>query len=772
MKTQDGATIRSLKPLLRANTRSECITAWIEKIQKSDLSLEDFLAKHSVPFSRSQYYKYLCRINTEGIVGIEDKRKLGGNRKATSDIESFVHGCIARDPSVRNQWLRDKVEENYGCSLSLSGITRILQRTNQARSTWNKGRPRTHHATAVKSQNPCGGFELIVAIAYYLGWPGMVADGISEAIVSLKKSDTFESSDRYRDAKGRKLDGRFARSYNQRKEIRSTRFASIEQKRKTKNWQSLNIVRDHRDTIERKSMAILSLPVITMNGALRTVDSGLGQALRHFAGFDYKQTSLTKYLNELKYVGVSSMLLSRVSSFWRHCWGSQFSDLQQGSLQCYYIDGNTKPLWSSKHVKQNKVTMLGRVMGCLEHVFIHDCFGHPIYFETYSGSGVRGEHVLGMFEKIEGVLGENEGGKHTKACRVIVMDGGNNSVCTLRAFADQCKYHYITTLDDNQWNERKIKKIGAPTRYGYGNATLHEVIIELEDSQEKGYLVETRAVKIDWDNGKRTVLMTSLPEKAVRSSEVVQSYFKRWPCEELQFRSMKSSVSLHRVAGYGKQEIEDKEIARRQRQSLERIEALTKQLENPLREIACHEEQLSALIPKRRRICELSTIANGKRKLSATQGKQLQVYENSILLQERSIKKVEKTHHRKFRLLRKHQQEWLRLQGKEKVYKVDVELDQILTFHRVSLANLYAYFIKNILEVESMSATGLLHRILHLPAKIIETADRRDVILTYNKKDPLLMHKLSKAIDKINTLQIRGVEKKQFHFSLDVKCLN
>jgi hypothetical protein len=36
------------------------------------------------------------------------------------------------------------------------------------------------------------------------------------------------------------------------------------------------------------------------------------------------------------------------------------------------------------------------------------------------------------------------------------MDGASNSVGTLRAFASQQKYHYITPLDDNQWNERKI----------------------------------------------------------------------------------------------------------------------------------------------------------------------------------------------------------------------------------------------------------------------------------------------------------------------------
>ena len=31
-------------------------------------------------------------------------------------------------------------------------------------------------------------------------------------------------------------------------------------------------------------------------------------------------------------------------------------------------------------------------MGCLEHVFIHDTFGHPVYFDTYSGHWPCGEH--------------------------------------------------------------------------------------------------------------------------------------------------------------------------------------------------------------------------------------------------------------------------------------------------------------------------------------------------------------------------------------------
>jgi hypothetical protein len=96
---------------------------------------------------------------------------------------------------------------------------------------------------------------------------------------------------------------------------------------------------------------------------------------------------------------------------------------------------------------------------------------------------------------------------------VIVMDAGSNGVATLRAFAKQDKYHYITALDDNQWNPSKVRVQGRAKRYEYGAATLRDCQIELEDSRDKGYLIVVRAVRIDWDYGKTTVLITSLPSR-------------------------------------------------------------------------------------------------------------------------------------------------------------------------------------------------------------------------------------------------------------------
>src|SRR5207244_12282185 len=116
-----------------------------------------------------------------------------------------------------------------------------------------------------------------------------------------------------------------------------------------------------------------------------------------------------------------------------------------------------------------------------------------------------------------------------RVTRVIVMDAASNGVATLRAFAEQDRYHYITALDDNQWNPRKVREQGRAKRYYYGEATLRDCQLGLEDSREKGYLVVVRAIRIEWDHGKTTVLITRLGRERVGASLGGMSDFGRRP---------------------------------------------------------------------------------------------------------------------------------------------------------------------------------------------------------------------------------------------------
>ena len=230
---------------------------------------------------------------------------------------------------------------------------------------------------------------------------------------------------------------------------------------------------------------------------------------------------------------------------------------------------------------------------------------------------------------------------------------------------------------------------------------------------------------------------------------------------------MKSTVAFHRVAGYGKQKIEDKKVIARQKYLAEKLKKLNEILEEPLEEISKHEQFIARLIPKERCLRKESTIVEGKRNLPKKLMEELNSYGKKIDDHNRAIKKIENAHANKFKLFKKYNREWLRLQGRETVYKMDVELDQIMTFYRVSLANLYAYFIKYFLGGDPMSMMSLLHRVLHLSATIQQNSKVRKVILHYNAKDEAMMEKVAKAIEKLNALDVIGPQGKKMEFSLE-----
>jgi hypothetical protein len=94
--------------------------------------------------------------------------------------------------------------------------------------------------------------------------------------------------------------------------------------------------------------------------------------------------------------------------------------------------------------------MLGRVMNCLENVFIHDGKGHPLYFQTFQGHADLGKHALKMLTKLTHLFDDPSARVSVK--RILVIDGGGNGVKTLRAFDDSDEY-FITILDDNQDRE-------------------------------------------------------------------------------------------------------------------------------------------------------------------------------------------------------------------------------------------------------------------------------------------------------------------------------
>jgi transposase len=729
------------------------IAAVVEKIARSPLSVAEYFKRHVVPFSKTQYFRYKERLETQGLAGLVDGRSQGNHRTLTTRAKDFIRGARAANAQVSLRQLAEGLQTALGLQVGRSTISRFLNAEGMASE-----RPPTVRVETIESA--CGGAEIIAALALHLGWPQHAAQVLIQERERFRNSEAFREERVRRDQKGRSA-GKFTADYNRRDDVRKTRFASVDDKRQNKNYSRMQLFVSSQRILERKCLGILAMPLITLNGQHRSANNPLGNALEHLCGFNYKHLTLDKFLRELKFIGPSEQLLREQIPFWRQHWPDPNRDTP---LLCYYVDGNTKALWSSRRVKQNKVTMLGRVMGCLEQVFVHDGFGHPVYMETYAGKAPVGEHVLEMMEKIEDVL---EGpGPALKVRRVLVMDAASNGVGTLRAFAAQDKYHYITSLDDNQWSPRKVLEEGRAKRYRHGEATLRDCRMEMEDSREKGYLVDVRAVRIEWDNGKCTTLATSLPAKIVDPSLVVKSYFDRWPCEEHQFREMKHFSCLNRVAGYGMKKIPDEKARENQKKLAEQIDKLERSLKDPLERIDQEAARIKRLIDRERQVKSHGRIVDGKWRLNASERAELSELGRQIAASNRQIKTIEAEAGRPLKRLRRKQAEWLRLQDKDYVYKIDVELDQIMGFFRIALVNVASWFLRNCLGGQPMSLARLFHSVLMLPAKIELTDDVRRVVLTRNHKDPDMMEQLDSALRRLNDLRINDLKGRRIEFQL------
>jgi transposase len=744
------------RPRSAGSIGAEKIAKIVDQIANSGLSVGEYFRKHRVPFSKTQYFRYKSRIDAQGVSGLEDGRSQGNHRKLTLEAEGFLRGAHATNPDLSLEDLRQALRSQLGIEVGRSTISEFLHRAGEA-IVW----PRQRQPERVRT--PAGGFEILSAVALHLGWVEHTADVIGDSVARFRRTAAYRDQPTRKDRKERQQ-GRFTAAYNRQQKVREQRFASIEDKRASKNYSRMTLFASRDFILKRKCLAILALPLVTLNGGTRSANTPLGNALEHFAGFNYQHPTLDRFLRELKYLGISDQLLCSQVEFWQQHWkqSKEESDLP---FLCYYIDGNTKALWSQKRVRQNKVTMLGRVMGCLEQTFVHDAFGHPIYFETHAGKGPTGERILGLMEKIEAAL---EGpGPELKVTRVLVMDSASNGVRCLRAFAAQDKYHYITALDDNQWSPEKVRHLGRAQRYEYGNATLRNCELELEDSQEKGYLVLVRAVRIDWDYGKTTVLITSMPQEIVSGSLVVKAYFGRWPHQELQFRSGKAFACLNRVAGYGKKRLPDEKMRERQKQLEERITKAHERLEAPLEDLNRQDERIAKVLQEQRKIHNACPIVDGRRVVNRRSHEKLRELARNLAQCKRQRKVIEQNCGKDLPKLKRYEKEWLRLQGKEFVYQIDVELDQIMTYFRIALATISSWFLKHCMGNMPMSLARLLHSILLLPAEIELTETVRRVKLQRNLKDPELMEKLELALDRLNKLKIQHLDERRIEFSLE-----
>lgn len=728
------------------------ILSEIKKIENSPLSAREYFNQNTVPFSRSQYYIYRKTLNQFGENGLRDKRTDGNNTKLTSRVKDYIITVISDNREISSSQLQRKIQNMFGITVTESCL-------NSFRASISLTRVRPLPKKVCHHQKSGGG-EILTALAFFSNIIDIYTQTIMERMDEIRESELFEKSKNIsQDNIEYRQNGRFTSEYNQLPSVRENRFKSIDEKIVTKNLSTMNIFKMSEKTISRYNLALLCLPLVTSNGKSSRINRVKGNDLSFLCGENYKDATIERYLQELKYLKISDKLIDATAKFWQDFWRNEFGD--ETIFACYYIDGNTKPLWSSNRCYKGKVTMLGRVMNCLENVFIHDGKGHPLYFQTFHGHGDLGKHALNMLTKLTQLIDDPNVQASVK--RILVFDGGGNGVSTLRSFGDSDQY-YITILDDNQVTARKIKNIQESERYKYGESFLYESQIELEDSLEKGYIHECRAVSIDWDNGKRTVLITNIPCEFLDASELTKKYFDRWPQQEKQFREAKSGVNIHRIVGYGMKVENYERMSEKHAKLCETISFLRAKLEKPLKEIDLINEKLPSLFAQEKILHEISQIINGKRILSDEDSTELQMCITEINRLNRQLNSIKKDYKEDFKRYYKSLKEERRIRDKDTVYKIDLELDQIMTCFKMSFVNLCSLFLTKCMKSDKFELSTLFESVFQLEGYSDIEKEKKNIKLEMNPKEPDMIDKISNALKILNGLNLRDLNGRAVRF--------
>jgi len=732
--------------------RIQEILSTIQEIKDSGKSVTSYFSRSAVPFSKAQYYNYLRCLKKYGEEGLRDKRRDGNNRKLTQRIKDYIAVCIKEERGISASQLRIRVQNQFDTDISKSSINDFRK---------SKGLPRQPVKEKEYESQRSGGGEILTSLAFFSGILEVFTKVIMARVGEVRKSPAFSKSQTMKkDYPSFRAQGKFTREYNQIKSVRENRFKSIDEKIPKKKYSSMNIFNMSEKIISRYNLALLCLPLVTDNGKTSRVNRVKGNDLAFLCGYNYKDAALDKYLRELKYLKVSEKLIIETAKFWMNFWWDRYQE--KTFFVCYYIDGNTKALWSQDRCYKGKVTMLGRVMNCLENVFVHDGKGHPLYFQTFHGHADLGEHALGMITEL--MKHFSDVFPQISIKRVLVMDGGANSVKTMRAFSDQEDEYFITILDDNQVKERKFKHKSRKRRYKFGAATLIDCRIELLDSTETGYIYEPRAIIVKWDNGRESVLVTNIPSEMLDASEITKRYFDRWPKQEREFRDYKGALNIHRIVGYGKK-LEDYDSMQEKYAKIRKtIRKLRLKLKEPLMAIEKIDKELAPLYRKERKLREKSEIELGKRVLSEPDSEELKQLEREINKCLGRQKSIEKQHKADFTKLKGNLKEEGRIRFKDKVYRIDTELDQIMTCFKLSFANLCSFLLTECMNHEKYELLTVFESIFQLGGNAVIADEQKIIKLEGNPKDLKVMKKVDGCIKKLNAMKIRNLESHLLQF--------
>jgi hypothetical protein len=170
---------------------------------------------------------------------------------------------------------------------------------------------------------------------------------------------------------------------------------------------------------------------------------------------------------------------------------------------------------------------------------------------------------------------------------------------------------------------------------------------------------------------------------------------------------------------------------------------------------------------KERKLREASTVKRGKRVVNAQDAEALKECERQINRHLRDQMAIEKAHKEDFVNLREKTKQAERIRLKDKVYRIDTELDQIMTCFKLSFANLCSFLLSECMNRERHDLLALFESFFQLSGEAILTQDEKLISLQENQKEQQLMRKLGRCMTKLNRMRIRDMNGRRIPFALN-----
>jgi transposase len=709
------------------------------------------------PVHRSTFRGWCRRYDKDGLEGLIDCRLPEPAESLPDDIQGLVCALRRADGDIGVPEIVSFVRSHHQRRVSESSVKRILKRSGLHRSC---GKPR-RSSSLRGTELVLGGMKLVEAAAVSTGYLEACTKTVVDHVASLPTPAGALGPD----VDDRDEKGRFLGSYNERYRKGDDAavgpgFVSVDIKRETKDPSLFHVHGASAAVVERKLWALMCSPVIG-TGRWDGMRTPRGALLGELCGYAYMPSTLSLFTNELKYAGVSAALWETHACTW-HSATQQWGSPRHAAV--LYVDGTSKPIFTSLHSQGTHVSLYGRAMPGLDVVGFHSGYGVPLWYLGHSGRAPLVKAVPKAMARLEQQLGAEIG-------RIVVIDAEGNAAPFLAGLQEDGR-GWVTRLRPSMVRGKSVINWTSWRPYRQ-NDRIREG--ELDLPVKKSGSLRVRLLEIERrDSGKVVHLAASklLRVQDWKTAEVADLYFARWPNQELDFRAVNQATGFKQVHGYGKRLVNNVAVMTR----LEKVDNIiqTTNVRHSKQQLGLekleekHREQIRALkgaLLQKNEVEQAfdehltgSTIAAATvRDLDQQRKDADQVVEKTHAKVLAARERVGKAHEHLQRTEQKlvgYHDEKFDLTSRREILAHDVELDSIFNVFKVGLTLLISYVLRTMLDQARMAPSTFLERIATLPARQRFSEEFEHITFEYNHRDPTTMALLIACSETINKLRL------------------